>query len=121
MTKYAMKSDREFKQDSAVGHVIPRAVLYEGHGVQTSIVRMHKGQDLGLHRHDSWIQVFVLSGKLYCSIEDRTCEPGDSYFVEPGDEHVEIGLLDDTQVLLIKAMPNIQYAVGNSSDPVPPV
>lgn len=112
MTQYAMKRERVFKSDSAVGHAIPRAVLYEGHGVQTSIVRMHKGQDLGPHRHDSWIQVFVLAGRLYCSIDDRTCEPGDSYFVEPGDEHIEIGLDEDTEVLLIKAMPNLQYAIA---------
>jgi quercetin dioxygenase-like cupin family protein len=121
MAKYAMKKDREFKEDSAVGHVIPRAVLYEGHGVQTSIVRMHKGQNLGLHRHDSWIQVFVLSGKLHCSIEDRTCEPGDSYFVEPGDEHVEIGLEENTEVLLIKALPNLQYPVTSPSKAAPPL
>ena len=111
MTQYAMKREREFKADSAVGHAIPRAVLYEGHGVQTSIVRMREGQDLGPHRHDSWIQVFVLTGSLYCSNDDRTCQAGDSYFVDPGDEHVEIGLEENTEVLLIKAMPNLQYPI----------
>lgn len=116
MAKYAMKSEREFMDDSAVGHAIPRAVLYEGHGVQTSIVRMYKGQNLGLHRHDSWIQVFVLNGKLHCSIDDRTCGRGDSYFVEPGDEHVEVGLEDNTQVLLIKALPNLQYPIDGPSN-----
>src|SRR5688500_14971197 len=112
MTKFVAKSEREFRSDSVVGHAIPRAVLYEGHGVQTSIVRMHKGQNLGLHRHDSWVQVFILSGSVYCSCEDRTNYPGDYYFVEPGDEHVEIGLEDNTDVLLIKELPNIQYQVG---------
>ena len=111
MTKYVMKDERAFRQDSAVGHVIPRAVLYEGMGFQTSVVRMYKDQDLGLHRHDSWVQVFVLSGRLYCSIEDRECGPGDYYCVEPGDEHREIGLEDDTDILLIKALPNIQYQI----------
>lgn len=53
----------------------------------------------------------MLTGKLRCSIENRVCEPGDYYCVEPGDEHVEIGLEDDTTVFLVKAMPNIQYAV----------
>lgn len=112
MTTYVPAADRAFKTDSVVGHVIPRAVLYEGHGVQTSIVRMYKGQDLGFHRHDSWVQVFVLSGSLHCSLEDRTCIAGDYYFVEPGDEHREVSLEDDTDVLLVKALPNIQYQVG---------
>lgn len=111
MTKYVTRSERYFKDDSAVGHPIPRAVLYEGHGFQTSVVRMFKGQNLGLHRHDTWVQVLVLTGKLHCSIDNRICEPGDYYCVEPGDEHVEIGLEDDTTVFLVKAMPNIQYAV----------
>lgn len=115
MTKYAMKSDRQFTADLVVGHSIPRAVLYEGHGVQTSIVTMHAGQNLGFHRHDTWIQVLVLKGRLYCSIDDRTCEAGDSYFVEPGDEHVEIGLEEGTEVFMMKALPNIQYPVDATS------
>jgi len=116
MTKYAMKSDREFKVDDVVGHTVPRAVLYEGHGVQTSVVTLHKDQNLGLHRHDSWIQVLVLKGKLYCSLEDRTCEAGDSYFVEPGDEHMEIGLEDGTEVFMMKALPNLQYPIEKLSN-----
>ena len=40
MTKYAMKRDREFNVDNVVGHPVPRTVLYEGHGVQSSIVTL---------------------------------------------------------------------------------
>jgi quercetin dioxygenase-like cupin family protein len=111
MTKYLLKDERQFINDNVVGHIVPRAVLYEGHGIQTSIVRMTKGQNLGHHRHDTWIQVFVLSGRLYNSVDDRTCVAGDSYFVEPGDEHVEIGLDEGTEVLMVKSLPNIQYPV----------
>ena len=112
MTVYSLKSERSYKEDDVVGHVVPRTVLYEGHGIQTSIVTLKKDQNLGYHRHDSWIQIFVVSGRLYCSIEDRTCVAGDSYFVEPGDVHVEIGLDEGTEVLMIKSLPNLQYPVA---------
>jgi quercetin dioxygenase-like cupin family protein len=110
-----MKRDREFNVDSVVGHPVPRTVLYEGHGVQSSIVTLQKDQNLGPHRHDSWIQILVLKGKLYCSIDDRTCEAGDSYFVEPGDEHVEIGLEEGTEIFMMKQLPNLQHSIEKLS------
>uniref|UniRef100_UPI003F49501A cupin domain-containing protein n=1 Tax=Cupriavidus yeoncheonensis TaxID=1462994 RepID=UPI003F49501A len=111
MTKYTHVDERVFLDNEVVGHAIPRCMLWDGgHGVQTSIVKMHDGQDLGWHKHDSWVQVFVLSGKIYCSLDNRTCGPGDFYFVEPGDVHLEKAL-EESQVMIIKAMPNIQYPV----------
>ena len=111
MTKYTQVDERQFKADESVGHPIPRCMLWnDGHGVQTSIVKMHKGQNLGLHKHETWVQVFVLSGKLHCSLGERTCGPGDYYFVEPNDVHVEKAL-EESEILIIKAVPNIQYQV----------
>ena len=57
-----------------------------------------------------WVQVFVLSGRLHCSLDDRTCGPGDYYFVEPDDVHCEVAL-EQSEVMIIKAMPNVQYPV----------
>ncbi|MGO3869748.1 cupin domain-containing protein [Alcaligenes faecalis] len=109
--KFTAKFDRVYDKNTVVGHDIPRCILWDGeHGVHTSIVRMHKGMDLGLHKHETWVQVFVLSGKLYCSHGKLTCLPGDYYFVEPGEAHVEIAL-EDSEIMIIKAHPNIQYPV----------
>lgn len=111
MTKYTSKEERVYNANEVVGHAIPRCMLWDGgHGVQTSIVKMHKGMDLGMHQHETWVQVMVLSGKLHCSLGDRTCIAGDYYFVEPGDTHLEKAL-EESEVLIIKAMPNIQYPV----------
>jgi quercetin dioxygenase-like cupin family protein len=110
--QFTSKDNRNFVDDSVVGHAIPRCVLWDGgHGVHTSITKMHKGMDLGAHKHDTWVQVFVLSGSLYCSRGKLTCGPGDFYFVEPGESHVEVAL-EDTEILVVKAMPNIQYPIG---------
>lgn len=111
MTQYALKKDRKFVVEDVVGHPVPRAMLWDGGlGVQTSIVQMKKGENLGKHRHETWLQVLILSGRIHCSIEDRECEAGDFYTVEPGDEHVEY-CIEDAEILLVKSMPNIQYAV----------
>ena len=111
MTKYTHAHERVYNSDTVVGHDIPRCYLWDdGHGVQTSIVKMYKGQDLGVHKHETWVQVLVLSGKLYCSLDDRTCLPGDFYFVEPNDVHREVAI-EESEVMIIKAMPNIQYQV----------
>ena len=111
--KFTARATRELVNDSVVGHAIPRCVLWDGgHGVHTSITKMHKGMDLGAHKHETWVQVMVLSGSLYCSRGKLTCGPGDFYFVEPGESHVEVALEDDTEVLIVKAMPNIQYPIG---------
>ena len=111
MTKYTHIHERVYQDDEVVGHDIPRCYLWDGgHGVQASIVRMHKGKDLGYHKHDTWVQVLVLSGKIHCTLDNRTCEPGDYYFVEPNDVHKEMAL-EESEVLVIKAMPNLQYPV----------
>ena len=111
MTKYTNVEERMFKDNEVVGHAIPRCMLWDGgHGVQTSIVKMYKGMDLGWHQHETWVQVFVLSGKLHCSLEDKTCGPGDFYFVEPNDAHCEVAL-EASEVMIIKAMPNVQYPI----------
>lgn len=111
MTKYTHVADRVFVANEVVGHAIPRCMLWDdGLGVQTSIVKMHKGQDLGLHKHETWVQVYLISGKLYCSLDERTCLPGDFYFVEPNDAHQEIAI-EESEVMIIKSMPNIQYQV----------
>lgn len=109
--RFVAKADRVFDENTVVGHAIPRCILWGGDlGVHTSIVKMYKGMDLGLHKHETWVQVFVLSGSLYCSRGKLTCGPGDYYFVEPGEAHVEIAL-EDSEIMIIKAMPNVQYPV----------
>lgn len=113
--RYVANADRVFDANVVVGHDIPRCTLWNGeHGVHTSIVKMHKGMDLGLHKHETWVQVFVLSGSLYCSHGKLTCGPGDYYFVEPGETHVEIAL-EESEIMIIKAMPNVQYQVEPST------
>lgn len=112
MSKCTKVKDRVFVDNTVVGHAIPRCMLWDGGlGVQTSIVKMHKGMDLGDHVHDTWVQVMVLSGKTLCTLGDQINKPGDFYFVEPGSVHNKIAL-EDSEVLIIKAMPNIQYQVG---------
>ena len=111
MSQYTHVHERVFQDNSVVGHAIPRCMLWDGgHGVQTSIVKMYKGMDLGWHKHDTWVQVFVLKGRLHYSLDDRTCSPGDFYFVEPGDTHCKVAL-EESEVMIIKAMPNEQHPV----------
>lgn len=112
MTKYTQVHERVFSDNTVVGHAVPRCMMWDdGHGVQTSIVKLQKGKDLGWHRHETWVQVFILSGALHCTLDDRTCRPGDYYFVEPGDEHCETAL-EESEIMIIKAMPNEQYPIA---------
>ena len=117
--RFIAKTDRVYDENTVVGHAIPRCTMWGGeHGVHTSIVKMHKGMDLGLHKHETWVQVFVLSGTLYCSHGKHTCVAGDWYFVEPGEAHVEKAL-EDSEIMIIKAMPNIQYPVEPETQNAP--
>ena len=111
--KYTAKAERVYEGDAVVGHDIPRCTLWDGgYGVHTAIVKMYKGMDLGTHKHETWVQVFILSGSMYCSRGKLTCVAGDHYFVEPGESHTEVAL-EDSEVMIIKAWPNVQYQTGS--------
>jgi quercetin dioxygenase-like cupin family protein len=110
--KYTAKADRAYVDSVVIGHPIPRCTLWDGgHGVHTSIVQMYTGMDLGVHKHETWVQVFVLSGKIYCSRGKITCGPGDFYFVEPNESHLET-CIEAGEIMITKAMPNVQYPIG---------
>ena len=106
MTKYVSTEERNWFSASIRGMEMKGSTLWnDSHDVSTLIYRMPKGLQIPLHKHEVWVQVVVLSGKLHVSIGDRTLGPGGFYFVEPGDSHVETAL-EDTEILVIKKLPD---------------
>lgn len=102
MTRYVTKSDRTWDAARVRGVSMPSCTLWDGgHDVVTRLFRMEKGASLPRHRHEVWVQIFVVSGKMHVDLGDRTLEAGDYYFVEPGDTHVETAL-EDTELLVIR-------------------
>ena len=115
MAKFVAKDERVWKSDTVVGNSITRCMLWnDGHNVSASLVPMPKGKNLGHHRHDTWVQVFVVSGSMKVLPDNRVIESGGYYFVEEGDEHTEIAL-EESLVLIIRAEPTIQYPVPGGS------
>ncbi len=113
MTKFVERQNRKWEQSQVVGKQISRCWLWnEGNNVSASIASFSKGESLGYHRHDTWVQVLVLSGKF--QVNDKVVGAGDYYFVEEGDEHLEVAL-EPTEVLIIRAEPNISYPVNRNT------
>ncbi|WNM31764.1 cupin domain-containing protein [Streptomyces sp. Li-HN-5-11] len=118
MPKFTQVDEREWIHEDVVGHAIDRCKLwYDGHGLSFSLVKMPANYELSLHRHETWVAVFVVEGSMKWEGDgqERKLGTGDFYFVHPGEEHVETSL-DETLVLIIKAEPNIQYPVDADSD-----
>lgn len=106
MTKYVTADERSWFSASIRGQEMKGSTLWnEGHDVATRIFRMPKGMQIPLHKHEVWVQVVVLSGKMHVSIGDRTVGPGGFYFVEPGDSHIETAV-EDSEILVIKKLPD---------------
>lgn len=113
MTSFTTVESRDWISSDAIGQAIERCKLWFGEGgVSCSLVKIPADTDMGRHKHDSWVSVFVIEGTMIVSDADgeRTLSAGDFYFVEPGDVHSE-RTKDAATFLTIKAEPNIQYAV----------
>ena len=114
MAKITQADEREWIHENVVGHAIDRCKLwYDGHGVSFSLVKMPANYELSLHRHETWVSVFVVEGSMLvkgAGEDEQKVGTGGFYFVNPGEEHVETSV-DETTVLIVKAEPNIQYQV----------
>ncbi|MFF5979430.1 cupin domain-containing protein [Streptomyces olindensis] len=118
MAKFTQVDEREWIHENVVGHAIDRCKLwYDGHGVSFSLVKMPPHHELSLHRHETWVAVFVIEGGLNWTSgdEERKTGPGDFYFVPPGEEHIESSV-DESLVLIIKAEPNVQYPIDENGN-----
>lgn len=113
MAHFTQVADRDWITEDVVGKAIERCKMwYGGEGVSASLVNMPENYDLGLHRHETWVTVFLVNGTMSYrgGGEERTISAGDFYFVPPGEEHREKSI-DACTVLIIKAEPNIQYPI----------
>lgn len=119
MAKFVLENEREWIHEDVVGHAIDRCKLwYDGHDVSFSLVKMPPNYELSLHRHDTWVSVFVVEGSIMVQskgADDQKVGVGGFYFVNPGEEHVETSI-DGTTVLIIKAEPNVQYQVDSTGN-----
>jgi len=114
MAKYISEHERKWKTDDIVGNKMELCELWNDGNVSARLVRMPKGKDLGFHRHETWVQVFVLSGKLRVTPGEKVVEKGGYYFVEPGDEHGEMSE-EEALVLVIRDEPNRQYPISEKT------
>ena len=119
MAKFTQVDERAWIHEDVVGHAIDRCKLwYDGHDISFSLVKMPPHYELSLHRHETWVAVFVVDGSIRCESgnDGRECGPGDFYFVSPGEEHVETSV-KETTVLIIKHEPNVQYQIDADGQP----
>jgi quercetin dioxygenase-like cupin family protein len=90
----------------AVGFGGPESheVVFEGgYGVRTAIFRTAAGSQIPSHVHTSWAALIILDGRV--RMEQDNAEPieggaGTVFFVEPGQQHVDIVLEDATSVVV---------------------
>ena len=105
-TKYVPTGERQWFSANVRGTEMAGATLWnEGFGLSTRVFRMPKGMVISQHRHDVFVQVAVLSGRMHIDEGDRTMGPGDVYFIHPGQTHVETAL-EDTEVMVTKQEPD---------------
>lgn len=113
--RYVSQEERPWEVRDIVGMPMEMAELWNDGNCSARVVKMFRGKGFGIHRHDTWVMVFVLSGELRVIPDDRVVGPGGFYFVEPGTDHDEIGAEDeDTTVLVIRDEPNKQYPVSGA-------
>lgn len=118
MPKFTQVKEREWISEPVVGHTIERCKMwYDGEGVSASLVKMPPNHKLSMHRHETWVNVFIVSGSMTWEAggEKRMLGAGDYYFVKPGEEHIETSV-EETLVLIIKAEPNIQYPIDENGN-----
>jgi quercetin dioxygenase-like cupin family protein len=90
------------------------AELWDDGNCSAKVARMVKGKGFGMHRHDTWIMVYVISGKVQIMPDGTIVEGGGFYYVEPGTEHDDVCIEDNTMVLVIRDEPNKQYPVAGT-------
>lgn len=104
MTKYIMTRAQSWHPVNVRGVTMEACPLWEGkYNVRAGFFRMPQGMQISQHRHDTWVQVLVLSGKMQVEAvgaEAQTLTTGEYYFVEPGETHVETAL-EDTLALVV--------------------
>jgi quercetin dioxygenase-like cupin family protein len=108
-------ADRKWVREDLVGVPVDRATLWnDGQVVSFSLVNMPADYNLGLHRHETWVGVMVISGslRLECDGAVHEVQAGGFYFVSPNSEHLEKSV-DAATVLIVKAEPNIQYPINS--------
>lgn len=119
MAKFTNVDERVWKKAEIVGNNMERCTLWhDGCDVSASLVPMSKEMNLGFHKHETWIHVFIVSGKVRVLPDNRVIDAGGYYFVERGDVHNEIAE-EDSLVLLIREEPNVQYPVSEKD--IPPI
>lgn len=108
---HVSEQGRPWETRDIVGIPMEMAELWADGNCSARVVKMPKDQEFGIHRHETWIMVFVLSGRVKVVPDNLLVDTGGFYFVEPGTEHDEIGIEEDTSVLVIREEPNKQYPV----------
>jgi quercetin dioxygenase-like cupin family protein len=105
-TKYVACDERPWFTANVRGTEMSGATLWnEGYGLSTRVFRMPKGMVITPHKHDVFVQVAILAGRMHIDVGDRTMGPGDIYFVQPGQMHVETAL-EDCEILVTKQEPD---------------
>ena len=73
------------------------------HGVRASIVKVPKGYEYRMHKHLDWAHVTLVEGRIRLETADgdvHLVDAGGSYFVTPGEAHIETMLADSVVVVL---------------------
>ncbi|WP_433297265.1 cupin domain-containing protein [Pseudonocardia sp. CA-142604] len=112
MSEFTSVDERQWIHEDVVGHAIDRCTLWRDDTISFSFVKLPPNYDLGLHKHESWVAVYLVEGtmKWESDGEERKVGAGDFYFVPDGEEHVETSI-DECLVMIIKAEPNVQYRI----------
>lgn len=116
MPEFMRVQEWKWEAGETVGHTLERCQLWKAkEGTAAELWRIPKDYDLGTHRHDTWVSVFIVEGALRWSdgVDDRTLGPGDCYFVSPGEAHRE-ATLADSLVLVVEADPCVSYPVDQN-------
>lgn len=93
VTRVADRRFRDFTSDGAQ----EMDLWNDGLGVTAKLYTFPKGSSYPEHTHDTWEQLYMISGRL--RISETILETGDFAFTEPCDTH-SVDILEDTLVLI---------------------
>jgi len=64
MSKFTSVDERQWIHEDLVGHAIDRCTLWRDEEISFSFVKMPANYDLSLHKHESWVAVYLVEGTM---------------------------------------------------------
>lgn len=114
MSIFVNVEDRKWESSALLGLNMDRCLLWAGaHEMLSGFFRMPAGMSFPLHRHEDWVHVLVMEGKMEVKMNGgqvHEIRRGGYCFVELGDIHIESSVEDSLLLVVTKVGPHARIS-----------